>query len=241
MRRADRLVQILLLLRGRRRTTAQQLAEWLEVSPRTIYRDMADLMMSGAPVNGEAGEGYWLERGFTPPPVKFTANELAALEVGARMLAARADKETADAAKSALAKIHATLGSTDLPIPPLYAPPMYSYPLERLTPIRSAIEKNLGLWIEYKDLQDNTSQRLIWPVGLVFWGDRWTLTAWCNLRKDYRTFRVDLLQKWEMSEEKSPPNISMQDYLLKSGADQETLAAFDRIHKQPWHSQDDSL
>jgi predicted DNA-binding transcriptional regulator YafY len=114
MRRADRLLQILHLLRGRRRTTAAQLAEWLEISTRTVYRDMADLLGSGAPVNGEAGEGYWLEQGFTPPPLSFSAEELAALEVGARMLAGWADPATAEAAAGALAKIHAVLGSAGL-------------------------------------------------------------------------------------------------------------------------------
>ena len=237
MRRADRLVQILLLLRGRRRTTARQLAEWLEVTPRTVYRDMADLMASGAPLNGEAGEGYWLEAGFTPPAVAFSARELAALEVGARMLAAWADRDTAAAAQSALGRIHAVLGSSGLPPEPLYAPAAGNYPRERLAPLRDAIVGRQGLLVDYCDEAGRPSQRALLPLALFFWGDRWLLAAWCSLRQDYRSFRVDRLQGWRATDLSCPPGVSLAGYLSHVDCDGQALAWLERHQRQPWHQE----
>lgn len=168
MRRADRLLQILMLLRGRRRTTAAQLAQWLEVSPRTVYRDMADLMQSGAPVNGESGEGYWLEAGFTPPPLSFSAAELAALEVGARLLAAWGDPASGDAAASALGKIHAVLGSAGLTPAPLFAPGLHDYPRHNLSQLTTAINQRHCLSTDYCDEAGRHSQRSAqpWPADI---------------------------------------------------------------------------
>ena len=236
MRRADRLVQILLLLRGRRRTTARQLADWLEVTPRTVYRDMADLMASGAPVNGEAGEGYWLEAGFTPPAVAFSARELAALEVGARMLAAWADRDTAAAAQSALGRIHAVL------VPPACR-------RSRCTRRRPAIIRASG-WRRYATPLSPAS-RYGWitamkaaatasapaAAGAVFWGDRWLLAAWCGLRQDYRSFRVDRLQGWRDTDLSCPPGISLAGYLGHVDSDGQALAWLERHQRQPWHQE----
>ncbi|WP_293760863.1 WYL domain-containing protein [uncultured Aquitalea sp.] len=235
MRRADRLMEILLLLRGRRRTTASQLAQWLEVSPRTVYRDMADLMASGAPVNGEAGEGYWLEAGFQPPPLSFSAAELSALEAAARMLAAWADPDTAGAAASALAKIHAVLGSSGLPPTPLYAPALHDYPCERLTPLAQAIRQGQWLDIAYQDENGRASQRRVAPLGLFFWGDRWTLAAWCALRRDYRHFRVDRLTAWATRADPWPAGISLDAFLENAQAGHATRQKVARQNQQPWH------
>ena len=237
MRRADRLMQILLLLRGRRRTTAQQLAQWLEVSPRTVYRDMADLMASGAPVNGEAGEGYWLEAGFTPPPLSFSAAELSALEVGARMLAAWADHATADAAASALAKIHAVLGSAGLAPAPLFAARHHGYPRERLGGITAAIHARRCLAIDYRDEAGQPSCRTLAPLGLFFWGDRWTLAAWCLLRRDYRHFRVDRMQAIQQNDTSWPDGISLDAFLHHADVGEPARRHLQQQMSQPWHQE----
>lgn len=235
MRRADRLLQILHLLRGRRRTTAAQLAEWLEVSPRTVYRDMADLLASGAPVNGEAGEGYWLEQGFTPPPLSFSTEELAALEVGARMLAGWADPGTAGAAASALAKIHAVLGSAGLAPAPLFVPQYHDYPCERLAGLRDAILQRQAIAIAYRDEQGQDSQRSVLPLGLFFWGDRWTLAAWCLLRQDYRHFRLDRLHQWQACTTDWPPAVSLDGFMLAAQAGEPNRQLLLRTTSQSWH------
>src|SRR5437899_1479879 len=105
MRRADRLFQIVQRLRRRGVTTAAQLAQALEVSERTVYRDVRDLQLSGVPILGEAGVGYALPRGFDLPPLMFTEEELEALVVGARMVQAWGDQKLARAAEDALSKI----------------------------------------------------------------------------------------------------------------------------------------
>lgn len=238
MRRADRLMQILLLLRGRRRTTAAQLAQWLEVSQRTVYRDMADLLASGAPVNGEAGEGYWLEAGFTPPPLSFAADELAALEVGARMLSAWADSATAQAAASALAKIHAVLGSAGLTAAPLFVPPAGSYPLTQLPALRHACEARHCLQLHYRDEAGNATLREVAPLGLFFWGDRWTLGAWCLLRGDYRHFRIDRIDRLQPGTAPWPAQVSLDAFLQHSDAGDAARARLHRETHQPWHRQD---
>ena len=108
-RRADRLFRIAELLRGRRLTTAQQLADWLEVSPRTVYRDVRDLQLSGVPIEGEAGIGYRLARTASLPPLTFSADELTALAVGARMAESWGGAALASGARGALAKIAAAM------------------------------------------------------------------------------------------------------------------------------------
>lgn len=235
MRRADRLLQILHLLRGRRRTTAAQLAEWLEISVRTVYRDMADLLASGAPLNGEAGEGYWLEQGFSPAPMSFSAAELAALEVGARMLAGWADPATAQAAAAALAKIHAVLGSAGLTPAPLFVPQQHDYPCQHLAGLRDAILARQALAIDYQDEEGRPSQRTVLPLGLFFWGDRWTLAAWCLLRQDYRHFRIDRLQQWQITTADWPPAISLDGFMLAAQAGEANRQLLLRTTNQAWH------
>lgn len=239
MRRADRLLQILLLLRGRRRTTAQQLAQWLEVSVRTVYRDMADLQASGAPVNGEAGEGYWLEAGFTPPPLSFSAGELAALEAAGRLLAGWADSELAGDAASALAKIHAVLGSAGLAPVPLYAPSGQHYPREKLAPLRAAIGARQCVDIDYLDQHGQPSQRTLAPLGLFFWGDRWTLAAWCLLRGDYRHFRIDRIASLQGNDTPWPAGISLDAFLQNADTPAAARAALQQQDQQAWHQPPD--
>jgi predicted DNA-binding transcriptional regulator YafY len=205
MRRADRLFAIVHHLRGRRLTTAAQLAQWLEVSERTIYRDIADLAGSGVPIDGEAGVGYRIRAGFDLPPLMFTFDEIDALVIGARFVEAWAGPKLASGARSALAKIAAALPPDKriaLERSPLFAPGFNVDPKpgERLDALRQAIGEQRFADLDYKDGADQSTQRRVRPLGLYFWGDVWTLAAWCELRQDFRNFRLDRIVEASISE-----------------------------------------
>ena len=197
MRRADRLFLIVHALRGRRSAmTAQALAETLHVSLRTIYRDVADLQLSGVPVEGEAGVGYVLRKGADIPPLMFNAEELEALVVGTRFVRAFGGKRLGLGASAALLKIEAVL-------PPdlrersrrtrIFAPELDNRiesggMIDRL---HAAIGNNEILRLEYRDQSGDASLREVEPLCLAFWGGSWTLGGWCRLRHDFRNFRPD--------------------------------------------------
>ena len=200
MRRADRLFQIIQYLQGRKLVTAKQLAERLQVSERTVYRDVQDLVLSGVPIDGEAGVGYMLHAGFNLPPLMFSAEEMEALITGARMVKAWAGNRLADAAEQALVKIEHALptklkekiGDTRLFAPGFHA---YAQHTPQLDKLRECINCRQVLEIDYVREDGEQSTRTIWPLGLFFWGNVWTLAAWCETRVDYRNFRVDRIQQ----------------------------------------------
>lgn len=204
MRRADRLFQIIEHLRGGRLVTARDLAGRLEVSERTVYRDMRDLMASGVPIDGAAGMGYVLRPGHDLPPVMFERDELEALSVGARMLRACGGTDLADAADRALAKIEAVLPDEAhrqaLSTSKLFAPPYHVQPevQRRLDVLRRAINDRHTLRFSYVRADATESQREVRPLGLFFWGSVWTLAGWCLLRDDFRNFRVDRIGPLEV-------------------------------------------
>lgn len=196
MRRADRLFRLVQVLRARRFATAKSLAEALGVSERTVYRDVRDLSLSGVPIEGEAGVGYALRRGFDMPPLMFGFEEIEALTAGARMVQAWSSPALAKAAQSALDKIAAAL-PTDKRIAmdrtKLFAP---SFHVDRelgkvLDTMREAVVDGRRLSFRYTDEGGKASERKVRPLGLYFWGQRWTLAAWCELREDFRNFRLD--------------------------------------------------
>ncbi|MCX9157350.1 YafY family transcriptional regulator [Niveibacterium sp. 24ML] len=202
MRRADRLFQITQILRGRRLTTAAHLAERLGVSERTIYRDVADLSTSGVPVEGEAGVGYRLRPGFDLPPLMFSADELAALALGARIVGAKGGSELALHATSALEKISAAVGPAlriRLETTALHVPDFNITPgTQHIETLRHAVDRRLRIAFDYADEEGTRTTRFAWPLGLFFWGQVWTLGAWCELREDFRSFRLDRLLKLEL-------------------------------------------
>jgi len=196
MRRADRLFQIVQLLRGGRLVTAAQLAERLEVSKRTIYRDIVDLQSSGVPIDGEAGIGYILRSGFEMPPLMFSRDEIVALVAGARMVKAWGGVAMARAAVEALVKIDAVLPETErgrLEQTKIFAPPMeITDQLRELIDFtETAVEKREIIAFGYTDKAGVVSKRSVNPLGLWFWGKVWTLVAWCELREGFRMFRLD--------------------------------------------------
>ena len=196
MRRADRLFRLVQLLRARRFATARFLAEALEVSERTVYRDVRDLSLSGVPIEGEAGVGYALRRDFDLPPLMFDYEEIEALTAGARMVQAWSSPKLARAAQAALDKIAAALPTEKriaMERTRLYAPTFHIDPqLGRvMDTMREAIVESKRLAFGYKDEAERESQRSVRPLGLYFWGQRWTLAAWCETREDFRNFRLD--------------------------------------------------
>ena len=199
MRRADRLFDIIeFLRRAKRVVTAQQLAEELEVSVRTIYRDIADLQASRVPIEGEAGLGYMLRSGYELPPLMFTEDEIEALVFGARMVRAWGDATFTQAADAAVAKITAVLPerlsriaeTTPVTVAPGRARDRDNFN-RHLTPIRRAIRERRKLALEYSALSEERTARVVRPLGLAFFGPFWMLAGWCEMRRDFRTFRIE--------------------------------------------------
>jgi predicted DNA-binding transcriptional regulator YafY len=195
VKRSDRLFQLVQLLRARRVTTAEELADELSVSKRTIYRDIVDLQRSGVPVRGEAGVGYRLEASHELPPLTFTTAEIEALVAGARMISSWGDSELSEAARAAITKVEAVLPRElrrAVQGTPLYAPrvPWQGRNAE-LTPLRHAIAGRRKVRLSYVDASGEASERVVRPLGLFYWGKVWSLAAWCELRQAFRSFRPD--------------------------------------------------
>jgi predicted DNA-binding transcriptional regulator YafY len=224
MSRSARLLDLIQALRRHRRpVTAAQLAAELGVSVRTVYRDIVTLSAAGAPIVGEAGLGYVLQRGFFLPPLMFTSDEVDALMLGLQFVAARGDPELIRAAEDATAKIAAVLP------PPLRDEAAASGLIAAggdqqagwLATIRRALRSEQRLQLAYQDKRGRTTDRIVWPVALGFFQDSEMLAAWCELRQDFRHFRLDriaeaatcgrmpqrrqiLLARWKASEGLDP-------------------------------------
>jgi predicted DNA-binding transcriptional regulator YafY len=227
MRRADRLFLIIHALRGRRTALpARRLAETLSVSLRTIYRDVADLQLSGVPIEGEAGVGYMLRKGADIPPLMFNAEELEALVVGSRFVRAFAGERLSQSAKAALLKIEAVLPAelrARTQRSRIFAPPRRDR-LEAtgtIDRLHEAIAKQHVLRVDYRDEAGKSSLREIEPLCLAFWGGAWTLGAWCRLRADFRNFRPDRIADFSASGEtfRETAERGLAAYLRSVGAD----------------------
>ncbi|WP_297735782.1 YafY family protein [uncultured Maricaulis sp.] len=201
MRRAERLIRIVQALREAApgAVTAHEMGHKFEVSERTIYRDIAHLIGSGAPIDGEAGVGYVLRPGFDLPPLTFSFEQLDALALGARLVKATGDKNLASAANEALAKIEHALPETHrerLRNVPLFAAFLdETVRPEAFGPVRNAIANKRKLRVRYQSLADDTTQRVIRPLALTCFGRVWLLSAWCELRNDFRHFRTDRVER----------------------------------------------
>jgi predicted DNA-binding transcriptional regulator YafY len=220
MRRADRLFQIIQFIRGRRVTTAAELARALEVSERTVYRDIRDLVLSGVPIEGEAGVGYMLRKGFDLPPLMFTREELEALVLGSRVVTSWADASLGRAAQNALDRIAAALPEelrSRLIESRLFAPGfrVREDVVERLGVLREATSARRKAWIAYRDVNEAGTERVVRPLGLSFFGTTWMLTAWCELREDFRNFRLDRVEQLRLLEDRfaDEPGRTWEDYV----------------------------
>lgn len=197
MSRTERLLDLIQLLRRHRfPVSGAALAEELGVSLRTVYRDIATLQAQGAHIEGEAGVGYVLRAGFLLPPLMFSTDEIEAIVLGSRWVAQRADSELQQAAHNALAKIAAVLPDElhrQLDVPGLLIAPgkiVESSDADFIL-IRKAMRLERKLQLTYQDAKDNATQRIIWPLALGFFEQVRILIAWCELRNDFRHFRMD--------------------------------------------------
>jgi predicted DNA-binding transcriptional regulator YafY len=221
MRRADRLFQIVQLIRGRRLTTAAFLARRLEVSERTVYRDVADLQHQGVPIEGEAGLGYRLGRGFELPPLMFTPDEARALVASVRMAQVWQDPALAQASQVALGKILSilpTAARVAAQSMAIYAPPLGLEPSVQahLQALREAAQIQQRVELQYRDATGALSQRTLRPLGCFYWGAVWTLAAWCEKRQDFRSFRLDRIAQLTAQH---GPEASFKDEAGKTLAD----------------------
>ena len=198
--RAQRLNEIIRhLRRARAPLTADALALRFEVTPRTIYRDVASLIATGVPIRGEAGIGYVLGEGYDLPPLMFDARELEALMLGARMVAARADEATARDAEAAIAKIVEVLPKERRALlldAPLFAPSFRPKVEDRvdLVPLRDALREQRKITLRYRDVNGSETERTVWPVSRGYFVGSRGVVAWCELRSDFRLFRTDRME-----------------------------------------------
>lgn len=210
MRRAERLFQIIQILRrSRRPVTARDLAEELETSLRTIYRDMAELLAQRVPIRGEAGVGYILEAGFDMPPLMLTPDEIEAAVLGAQWVASRGDAALARGARDLIAKIEAVVPEHLRPIilsGSLMAPGSSRLATDALDmeQVRASIRKRRKLRIGYADENARVSQRTIWPIGIAYFEAVRLIVSWCELRQDFRNFRTDRIRDATFLEETFP-------------------------------------
>ena len=220
MRRTDRLFELIQILRDGRLHRAADMAERLEVSVRTIYRDMDTLVASGIPVEGERGVGYMMTAPVTLPPLNLTMAELEALHLGMAVVAEAADDDLRKAARSLSAKIDAVLPEDRAAPPQGWGFAVYPFAdaaagFAHMPPIRAAIRSRQKLRLTYRALDDTPSRRTVRPLQLEYWGRVWTLTAWCEAREDFRVFRVDRIEAIDILPELfvDEPGRTLADYI----------------------------
>jgi predicted DNA-binding transcriptional regulator YafY len=224
MRRADRLFEIIQVLRRSKLVRARELAELLEVSERTVYRDIRDLMASGVPIEGEAGVGYVLRGGYDLPPIMFDEQEIEALVLGARIVESWADPALAKAAARVIAKVETVvperlrrhMAETALLAPANH----FAEPIELdAGELRRAVRAGLKVRFAYRDGEARATERQVRPLALAYYGPVWLLVAWCELRDDFRCFRLDRIAGFEVPGEtfRPEPGKTIQDYLDRNG------------------------
>lgn len=199
MRRTDRLFDIIQILRDGKLHRAQDIADRLEVSVRTIYRDMDTLVASGVPVEGERGVGYMVREQITLPPLNLTPAELEALNLGMAIVAEAADPDLKAAAESLADKVDAVLPTQVVAEADAWKFAVYPFAdaargLAHMAPIRAAIKSRQKLRLSYRRIDGVLTDRIIRPLHMEYWGRVWTLTAWCELRHGFRVFRIDLIE-----------------------------------------------
>jgi len=210
MRRADRLFQIVQILRrSRGPVTADAIADELETSRRSVYRDVAALVGQRVPIRGEAGLGYVLEGGFDLPPLMLTPDEIEAAVLGAQWVAGRADPALAKAARDLIAKISVAVPERLRPLvlePSSAAAPGRSQPADQLdmAQVRAAIRAGRKIALQYRDEQERPSGRTVWPVAVGYLETARIIVAWCELRLDFRHFRTDRVVGATFLEERYP-------------------------------------
>jgi predicted DNA-binding transcriptional regulator YafY len=201
MRRAERLFRLVNEMRARDVCRADDLASHLEVSVRTVYRDIAHLQGSGLPIEGEPGVGYLLRRGFDLPNVTFTHDQVAALAVGLSFVEGRGDPVLASAAAEVRAKLQASMPQPEARV--LADAPYLAVPRRTKGPaaaLREAIRKRRVVAMAYVDGDAKPTLRRVRPLAVWSLPDGWMFTGWCELRHDFRTFRLDRISEFAVTE-----------------------------------------
>jgi predicted DNA-binding transcriptional regulator YafY len=212
LRRADRLFDVIQALRtAKGPVTAAALAKQLEVTVRTVYRDVATLQARRVPIEGAPGIGYVLRRGFDLPPLMFTTEEVDAIAVGAKLVRRLRDPALQDAAANVLAKIAIVLPNatrTYFDAAPFYVSEGSARVPEGvdLSEIRGAIRDRRKVRLEYVDEQGQVTRRTVWPIAMAYYVDVTLIAAWCELRADYRHFRVDRIEALNLLDDRYPPD-----------------------------------
>ena len=211
MSRTERLLDLLQILRRHRTpVSGATLAADLDISIRTLYRDIATLQGQGAEIEGEPGLGYVLRPGFMLPPLMFSTDELEALMLGAGWVGRQDDdSRLSKAAGNAMTKIAAVLPDElrrELEAGTLYVAGRRTTPMAQIDPalLRDAIRKELKLRIGYRDDAGQETERVIWPFVIGFFEQRKVVAAWCELRNDYRNFRMDRIATLAATGERLP-------------------------------------
>ena len=210
MRRADRLFQIIQILRrSTRPVTAEALADELETSKRSIYRDISALIGQRVPIRGEAGFGYVLEGGFDLPPLMLTTEEVEAAVLGAQWVAGHGDTALARAARDLMAKIAATIPENLRPLvldAGARAAPAWKIPPDGLDVAQARAWIRLGrkIGLVYLDAESRQTKRVIWPIVVGYHATVRILVGWCELRNDFRSFRIDRVAAATFMEERYP-------------------------------------
>ncbi|EAV44282.1 hypothetical protein SIAM614_03950 [Roseibium aggregatum IAM 12614] len=234
MRRADRLFEIIQILRRvRRPVSAQAIADELEVSKRSVYRDIATLTAQRVPIRGEAGVGYVLEEGFDMPPLMLTAEEIDAAVLGALWVSTRAEPDLARAAENLIAKIEAI---TPRPLRRhIAAAAMSVRPVGPATEdkvdaamLRQAILEGRKVSLGYRDGDGKESQRVVWPVLLGYRDEGRILAAWCELRQGFRYFRTDRMTFAEALDQRYPESRGSLKERWRKAMDAERESYFPR-------------
>jgi predicted DNA-binding transcriptional regulator YafY len=219
MRRTDRLFDIIHILRDGKLHRAQDIATRLEVSTRTIYRDMDTLVASGVPVQGERGVGYMITEAITLPPLTLTVAELEALNLGMAIVAEAADPDLKAAALSLADKVDAVLPTQTIAEADAWKFAVYPFAdaargFAHMPTLRAAIRARQKLRLVYTSKDGAVTTRVVRPLHMEYWGRIWTMTVWCELRNAFRVFRVDLITTAEALPELfvDEPGKTLADY-----------------------------
>ncbi|VAW41436.1 hypothetical protein MNBD_GAMMA01-83 [hydrothermal vent metagenome] len=218
MRKADKLFQLTNLIRARQPVTAQQIAIELNVSVRTVYRYIDDLSVSGIPIYGTTGLGYQLDKQFELPPLNLTEKEVDALLLGVKMVSSWTGETLSESASSLAHKIEAVLPEKlkQEYANTIYAPNFLHTVKDRRVweLLYKAIKSSNIVSIHYTALTKKHTSRKIYPLGLFYWGSKWTLGSWCTLRNDFRNFRIDRIAEITVLEKQynKTKTINLQSY-----------------------------
>jgi predicted DNA-binding transcriptional regulator YafY len=225
LNRIDRLHAILTHLQSKKRVTAQEIADRFNISLRTVYRDVKALDESGVPVIGEAGTGYTIMEGYRLPPVMFTQEEAAALMMGSKLAERLTDASVKKYYDAALFKIKAVLRGTDkehvenlddhIAVMISTRNPTEESANQYLAALQKAIVDKKAIFLRYNSNNEETTERVVEPIGLCYYSANWHLIGWCRMRNDYRDFRVGRIQRLQIKEESfaNKTHQSLQQYL----------------------------